>query len=232
MAIMRYTVLVSMAALLGGCMPQWDLQGHDPKAFYSANPPKNKVETRTQMHMVHFAPGASTLPADELAALRMGVRDVSPMAVETLQVQLHPSQMRNSLRKNFITKQLRNLGYVEADVLFESSDTLDRDEARIDIGYAVTVLPHCPDWRRSPVTTYSNTSQGNFGCASTVNLGLMVADPRDLERGEGNGTPDTERTTQVIRDYRGGKDFGAADTGDSGGGAEAEASTGATPAAQ
>ena len=77
-------------------------------------------------------------------------------------------------------------------------------------GKAAVVLPDCPDWRMSPVTTYSNTHQANFGCATTVNLGLMVADPHDLVRGTGAAGMDTQRNSQVISDYRAGKDFSAA----------------------
>ncbi len=66
------------------------------------------------------------------------------------------------------------------------------------------VSPDCPDWKTSPVTTYSNTKQGNIGCATVNNLGHMIADPRDLERGSsgGNVTPDPDRSADAIVNYR------------------------------
>lgn len=68
------------------------------------------------------------------------------------------------------------------------------------------ISPNCPDWKTSPVTTYSNTKQGNIGCATVTNLGLMLEDPRDLERGASGGhiTPDTARSSLAIQNYRSG----------------------------
>ena len=75
----------------------------------------------------------------------------------------------------------------------------ERDHVRIDVRYAVVVPPNCPDWRTSPVTTYSNTMlAGNFKCASVVNLGMMVADPHDLVKGTGDVAPDVVRDSDVI----------------------------------
>jgi hypothetical protein len=64
--------------------------------------------------------------------------------------------------------------------------------------------PNCPDWRMSPVTTYSNTKQANIGCATVTNLGLMLEDPRDLERGSSGGhvPADPQRSSDAIRIYR------------------------------
>ncbi len=61
----------------------------------------------------------------------------------------------------------------------------------------------------SPVTTYSNTHQGNFKCAQVVNLGLMVADPHDLVKGTGDVPTDTERASKAVQDYHAGKDLPA-----------------------
>lgn len=66
------------------------------------------------------------------------------------------------------------------------------------------ISPDCPDWKMSPVTTFSNTKQGNFGCAVTTNFGLMLEDPRDLERGASGGyvQPDPDRSADAIAIYR------------------------------
>ncbi|MDX2074348.1 MAG: CpaD family pilus assembly lipoprotein [Alphaproteobacteria bacterium] len=64
--------------------------------------------------------------------------------------------------------------------------------------------PNCPNWTASPFTTYDNAKQGNFGCATVTNLGLMLEDPRDLERGASGGkiTPDATRSSEAIQNYR------------------------------
>jgi len=64
----------------------------------------------------------------------------------------------------------------------------------------------CPDWTASPYSTYENGQQGNFGCATVTNLGLMLVDPRDLERGSSGGhiPPDMNRAGKAIERYRSG----------------------------
>lgn len=64
---------------------------------------------------------------------------------------------------------------------------------------------NCPNWTASPVTTYDNAKQGNFGCATVTNLGLMLENPRDLEQGASRGRvrPDTARSSDAIKNYRG-----------------------------
>ena len=64
----------------------------------------------------------------------------------------------------------------------------------------------CPNWKKSPVTNYSNTKQANLGCATVTNLGLMLENPRDLERGASGGkiTPDATRSSEAIKNYRSG----------------------------
>ena len=77
-------------------------------------------------------------------------------------------------------------------------------DVQVNVAYAVVVPPDCPDWRTSPVTTYSNTMQGNFQCSQVVNTGLMVADPHDLVRGTGDVQNDTEVPVKAIENYQAG----------------------------
>jgi hypothetical protein len=66
------------------------------------------------------------------------------------------------------------------------------------------ISPDCTDWTASPTTNYSNARQSNIGCATVTNLGLMLEDPRDLERGASGGhvVPDASRNRVVIDNYR------------------------------
>jgi type IV pilus biogenesis protein CpaD/CtpE len=42
----------------------------------------------------------------------------------------------------------------------------------------------------------------NYGCSTTAALGMMVANPLDLERGRNEGAADGERAAKVIELYR------------------------------
>lgn len=201
----RTLMIMALPVLLTGCTSSWDMQGVDPKDHYKAHPVKNRVETQTQVVTVHFANGRNRLAHDEIDALNSGLSKVSPMAVESVQVMLPAAQMNNEERKAHINKLLRAMGYRKYTMMFEPSDTVQADEARIAVSYAAVVPPHCPDWRTSSVTTYSNTGKGGFGCSAVNNLGAMVADPHDLVKGNDAVYPDAERNSKVIGAYHSGE---------------------------
>lgn len=46
---------------------------------------------------------------------------------------------------------------------------------------------NCPDWSKSPGYDGKNTPHSNLGCATSTNIQLMVANPRDLEVGRDPG---------------------------------------------
>ena len=70
--------------------------------------------------------------------------------------------------------------------------------------YAVT-LPGCPDWSERPGRTFNNTVSRNLGCASATNLGLMVANPADLESGRRPGPMDGTFGVLAIQRYQRGE---------------------------
>jgi type IV pilus biogenesis protein CpaD/CtpE len=135
------------------------------------------------------------------------------MAAEAIQLQVHRSQMNNHVRYEHLRKLLASMGFNSKIIMLEPTDSVKRNEVRIDIDYASVVSPRCPDWRASSVTTYSNTQQGGWSCANVNNMGLMVADPRDLERGSGNVSPDVRRNSEVLTGYH--SNSGAEESSDS-----------------
>lgn len=76
---------------------------------------------------------------------------------------------------------------------------------RVLVHRFIAVAPRCPDWRKPAKTDHGNTAASNFGCATAVNLGLMVANPRDLIEGSDQGPADGERAAAAIKRYRDGK---------------------------
>lgn len=66
----------------------------------------------------------------------------------------------------------------------------------------VVVEPRCPDWSRPSAWHPDNLPTSNFGCATTVNLMRMVADPRDLIRGSDLGPADGTREADSVNRYR------------------------------
>lgn len=203
--MMKYRLmLLTTVGLLLGCTPEHDLQGHDPLEYYKKHPVANKVETRYSSYLLHLGPGGYA-PDAELTLLREQLSAISPMAVDGIEIQLHPSQMHNAGRKSYLRRLMTDMGFNSKHIYYIAAEDVRPRDVNIQLAYAAVVSPRCPDWRPSPVTSYSNMLfTPNIGCASATNLGLMVADPRDLVQGEGGGTPDTHNTTNAVRQYRSG----------------------------
>lgn len=66
-------------------------------------------------------------------------------------------------------------------------------------------LPGCPDWTSMPNDNIDNRPGSYFGCATAVNLGMMVAEPGDLARGRDPGPADATVAARAVDRYRRGK---------------------------
>ncbi len=208
--------------LLGGCTPESDMQGVDPRDYYAAHPIKNTVKTQVDSHLIMFEPGASKPSKLEVERFRDEISGQSLLAVDSVTIDLPPSSINNKARKDALVKMLKYLGYRGGHVQFFGTDTLENDMAAILLTIAVVQAPDCPDWRQSPEHNFSNHDSANFGCATEVNLGLMVADPHDLVHGTGELPPThSQRGDLAITQYH---------TGGAGGAAAAPAAAGGAPA--
>jgi pilus assembly protein CpaD len=78
------------------------------------------------------------------------------------------------------------------------------DAVNIVVRRYVVTLPGCPDWS-GKLTSYTNTPSSNWGCATAINLGLMIAEPSDLVRGRDLGVADGEALAGAIERYRKGE---------------------------
>ncbi len=70
------------------------------------------------------------------------------------------------------------------------------------VGRYIATPPRCPDWRKPSNQNPQNSPASNFGCASAVNLALMVEDPGDLLRGRQLGPGDAAGLVHGIQRYR------------------------------
>ena len=79
-----------------------------------------------------------------------------------------------------------------------------RDRAIIEVGRYLVTLPACPNWSQDPASDFTNAKSSNFGCATAINLGLMVASPADLvserELAQADGTPAVSAVTRYLTD--------------------------------
>lgn len=66
----------------------------------------------------------------------------------------------------------------------------------------VVQFPTCPDWSADPNQEHTNRPASNFGCATMVDLGMMIEDPRDLAIGRTMGPAPAEPTIGANERYR------------------------------
>lgn len=76
---------------------------------------------------------------------------------------------------------------------------------RLTLVRHIVTLPSCGDWSKDPATDRSNVPSSNFGCATSSNLGRMIADPGVLVRGTDLGPGDGDRLARGVAKYRKGK---------------------------
>jgi len=76
------------------------------------------------------------------------------------------------------------------------------NHAIIDIRRYLVTTPPCPNWSGNPVLDLSNVHASNFGCATAVNLGRLVANPADLVEGRTVGPADALPAVAAVQRYQ------------------------------
>ncbi len=214
--------LVSGALLgLAACAP--------PTSYWSASeqpPRQNRVEYIRLTHAVAFAPGRSTLAPDETDRLedflhrqKVGYGDKVTLIVSG------DSSRIDLARRKALTRLLHHAGLYDVAVRSAKAPAVFADQATLVVGRYVVTPPPCPDWSKPSDSDVTNTSSSNLGCANTVNLGMMVADPGDLVHGEEMGPANGAQSTLGIVRYRSDKVIVPADP-DTGGSSSSSSGSG------
>lgn len=101
------------------------------------------------------------------------------------------------------------------------------EQVRVAVRRHQVTLPACPDWNVESGIGTANQTSTNWGCATAMNLGLMVANPGDLVEGRDMGLGDAQAGVLGIQRYRLGEtkpllDSSTGAPASSGGGGEGE----------
>ncbi len=78
----------------------------------------------------------------------------------------------------------------------------DVDRVRVLVDRYLVTLPGCPDWTKSSWGTFDNQVHSNWGCATAMNLGAMMAEPHDLIAGRADNYTDGVYALQSIQRYQ------------------------------
>ncbi|MCE2510626.1 MAG: hypothetical protein J4G10_06590 [Alphaproteobacteria bacterium] len=167
-------------------------------------PKKLEVEWSRMTHLVDFEPRKAELAENTKAELAAFL-DQNYASPDDL-ILINPGKVSGD-RQSIFEARGRAVQNFVADLGYVSEVLPSRSEVE---GFVIVAVEHydvrvpaCPDWRRNPPLT--NGVSSNFGCTDAVNLGLMLADPRDLVTGRELGPMDGTAAASAVERYREGE---------------------------
>lgn len=104
-------------------------------------------------------------------------------------------------RLSYVSNLLKESGLYLSATLTPFGMEPSTNTGRLIISKYVVTTPDC-GWSQPAYPNYNNAPTDNFGCSSQTNLGLMVANPRDLITGQEGGAPNAERTALAVQRYQ------------------------------
>ena len=158
-------------------------------------------------HEVRFAAGRSALDVPQAARLSAFVARLGVDREDRVRLVAGPGPAEvRSGRTAAVARVLAREGMVvEAAPPDAAEVTASPGTVRVVVRRALVTLPGCPDWSGRPGQTFNNTASTNWGCASAINLGLMIARPEDLARGRRMAPIDGDYAVLGVQRYRKGE---------------------------
>ncbi len=215
-----------LALALAACAPSVDGPRRNLGWLEAGSPKELEVERAEYRHAVYFDTDRAELSGVEQDRLLAFLANVRPGSRDTIRLEGHADERASDLynvelasrRAMRVESFLREQGLSDLSVTSSafgealpaaggSGHESWRGSRRVELvleRYLVT-LPPCPDWSRESGTDFANLPHSNFGCASQTNLGLMIAEPRDLVRGRTLAPADGVHQAEGIVRYRTGK---------------------------
>ena len=189
---------LALAALIGlllaGCAGAPD--------FWPTQETRKELRTETEVmrHAVAFAPQSAQLSAGEAATIERFLAGVGLQKSDRIRIAVaaEGGPVLGQARAETLLAHLAGLG-------LSATAGISAGAAALEVVRTHVTVPDCPDWSKPGLLDMSNTPSSNFGCATAVNLSLMVADPADLARGRELGAADGERMAETVRRYRTGE---------------------------
>ncbi|MFQ5970771.1 MAG: CpaD family pilus assembly lipoprotein [Alphaproteobacteria bacterium] len=209
----RFVQVVAVLATLAGCAPT--STDYSPAEART----ENEVVWVNLTHEVGFAPGTLELSGVEQLRLDQFLGQVSATHLDALTIDPGaPVDAVAEARINAISDHLRErVPAAQPGVRSIGLEPGARDILRVVVGRYIVVPPDCPNWGQPSNRNPGNLQSSNFGCATTVNLGLMAADPGDLIRGRPLSPADGAAASLAIERYRAGEVFVPESATDGGG---------------
>lgn len=175
--------------------------------------PENQAETIIFEQRVSFSGNAAILDRTAHRAITRLLEEAEPNPNSLIGLSVADSNGGPATFGRLTLQRLEAVRLMLADLGYQSAlaNTADSRVAALDdgeVGLTVTkvmaILPDCD--QPQPLEPNTPDFTGGFGCSSAYNLGVMVADPADLERGRVLEPADAERHSTSVLRYRVGKE--------------------------
>lgn len=195
-------IAVILMTLVTACAPE--MSAWSPEQ----NVKKNDVRRITFQHQVRFDGNGAELSHVERARLHRFLTRHEAGYGDRVQIGARGNRAdgtdirRASRREAIVAAELRGLELTTGLLPDVQGSENWNGNIRIELSRYIVVPPSCPDWTKRADGDYANRRSSNFGCASVVNLGLMVANPGDLVRGRAAGPADGATGARRYKSYR------------------------------
>ena len=170
-------------------------------------PPRLEVHDGPVGHAINFAPGETQLSQAETSAITafLASENVGPGQNVTLEAPSAGAAETDRVSQRLVTVRglLEQQGVTVTMAPPAAPGTLGSDQIHLIASRATVSNPDCPGYNQA-VSSYDRFSRPNMnlGCSNEINLGLMVADPRDLVRGRTLAPADADRSALAVERYR------------------------------
>ncbi len=175
--------------------------------------PENQVETIIFEQRISFAQGNAALDRTARRAIDRLLVEAAPTPGNQVRLSVAESQGARATFDRVTLQRLEAIRLLLADRGIESGlattaagrvASLDQGQIGLTVTKVMAILPDCD--QPQPLEPEKPDFNGAFGCSTTNNLSVMVADPADLERGRVLEPADAERGALSIRRYRVGEE--------------------------
>lgn len=164
----------------------------------SEAPNRLQVEGSASTVEIAFVPGGAGLAASQAARLDRLVAVGAIRPDDRVIVAASGSPTLAAAREAVVASRLLRSGIV-ADA--RPLSAVPPDHAIVTVERYAVMLPPCPNWSMPRANDFTNAPPSNFGCATAVNLGLMVASPADFVAGRQLAPADGKPAAAAVERY-------------------------------
>jgi pilus assembly protein CpaD len=204
-----HKLLVVTFALLAGCTP--DIAEWTP----AESPKENKVDRLVFSYFFHYPAHAEHMKPEEKRKLNQFLRDHAPSPY-AVNVTIQERGGHSEKRIKDVERELLKYG-IPQDFITVDYDGLEPpcpahqkhhthknggdSGVELIVERYIVIPPSCANFSRQLGDAQQAYNSSNFGCAYEANLGMMVANPRDLIRGRERGAYDGKVLAAGVNRY-------------------------------